>query len=261
MLDRNHDIRVLLPYLRSLLLFSFLESYLVLCIACKLRFLEQSRRPAWTVTCWPSALFLSLAAFWAQLLILLPGTGDVFFDHAIGCNATTTVFVGFHLLVAERQPVALRADVDQETNTESWTASLSNAYALRMCPRRGHRTLRKANAANRRSFLAKLMFHLLGNFVLLDLLNTIAFPIPFFQPTHSKGPRTFRLEELPLSLLHGGMIYAGLNIMYDGYAFLSVSTGNTQPEEWPPLFGDIREAWTAQRAWRCVRLILAVSLC
>lgn len=274
MLNTNHHIvPAVLPYLRSLSFVAVLEIYLILCIAFKLQLLDvrselslrkdadASPRKTGSAIAgyWPLALFLGLAALWAQFVIILPGTGDVFFDHAIGCNATTTLFMGLHLLTAEPNlPVTSRTGGIQppangEVRKPSWKSWLSRAYALRMAPRRGVQMLQKTErhpTTIRCTFLTGRAFHLVGNFVLLDLLNTIAFRIPFFQPTPSRGPRPFRLEELPLSLLHGGMIYAGLNIMYDVYCLLSVSAESTKPEEWPPLFGDIRDAWTVQRAWR-----------
>ncbi|KAJ3519574.1 hypothetical protein NMY22_g13134 [Coprinellus aureogranulatus] len=274
MLNHNHIAAALLPYLRSLLSFIFLEAYLILCIAFKLRLLGHdsargatSRREQPPNGHWGWTLFMSLTALWAQLVILGVGTGDVFFDHALGCNATTTLFVGFHFLVADsRSSRCQQSQVETSSQTSGkvhgrergspgWETWLGMAYALRMAPRQGsgqRGPLNKADlrtATTRHRFLVHRMFHLLSNFLLLDVLNTVAFAFPFFQPTPSRGPRPFRLQELPLSLLHGGMIYAGLNVMYDAYALLSVASQSTAPDEWPPLFGDVRDAWTVQRAW------------
>jgi hypothetical protein len=285
MLNADHVILILCPYLRSLSAFVLLEAYLILCITVQLRLNARSlaelphrkgSNPAAQpghAAYWGWAAFASVAAFWYQLVISGSGTGDVFFDHALGCNATTTLFVGFHFLVVARfegvtwvsrlsSAPGGHTGGEDEAHSCQWKNCIRNAYALRMAPRHRPRRVKDKSGSttpSRSRFLAKQGFHLLGNFVLLDVLNTIAFKIPFFHPTPSRGARPIWWRELPLSLMHGGMIYAGLNIMYDAYCILSVALWKTKPAEWPPLFGDVREAWTVQRAWRYVQFIVRLD--
>ena len=288
MLDTDHVILILRPYLRSLSSFVLLEIYLIICIAVELRLrprpcsgLAHCRKvsnPAaepGRADYWGWATFASVAAFWYQLVISGTGTGDVFFDHALGCNATTTLLVGFHFLVAARFGRVTSTSrllsvpsghVGEENKPLSWKSCIRKAYALRMAPRHRPRRVRAASrpkptsTAPRSEFLAKRGFYLLGNFVLLDFLNTVAFEIPFFHPIPSRGPRPISLRELPLSLMHGAMIYAGLNVMYDAYCISSVALRKTTPKEWPPLFGDVRKAWTVRRAWRYVQFVIRLGL-
>ncbi|KAF5335071.1 hypothetical protein D9611_010935 [Ephemerocybe angulata] len=197
-----------------------------------------------------------------------PGTGDVFFDHAVTCNAATTVFVGFHFLVAipgsGLNPL-LGVEGTQEQQIASTEPSnmlkcIGQAYRLRMSPCRGLRPPRPTPKSHSKGsdmpsqlscsvFLLQRTMYFLLNFFSLDILNTLAHRIPLLLPSSSLNPRPWRTYELPLSLLHAAMIYTGLNIMYDSYTVLSVGLGCTGVDEWPWLFGSPADAWSVKRFW------------
>ncbi|KAF6763428.1 membrane bound O-acyl transferase family-domain-containing protein [Ephemerocybe angulata] len=190
------------------------------------------------------SLFLALDALFIKRFIFSPGTGDVFFDHAVACNAATTVFIGFHFLVA----------------IPGSGLNPLLGIPVKNVPRRGLRppcpTPKSHNKGSdlpaqlsRSAFLLQRTMHFLLNFFLLDILNTIAHRIPLLLPSSSLNPRPWRAYELPLTLLHAAMIYVGLNIMYDSYTVLSVGLGCTGVDEWPWLFGSPADAWSVKRFW------------
>jgi len=57
--------------------------------------------------------------------------------------------------------------------------------------------------------------------------------------------------------------YVQLTILHDIFAAVFVGAGLDEPREWPPLFGDIREAYTIRRLWSryCDRLFYRTMSC
>ncbi|KAF6742288.1 membrane bound O-acyl transferase family-domain-containing protein [Ephemerocybe angulata] len=95
--------KALAPYAGSLGFFIALEACLIGFLALKLWLfrappIHGSTPDSRAAISW--SLFLALGALFIKRFIFNFGTGDVFFDHAVACNAATTVFVGFHFLIA-----------------------------------------------------------------------------------------------------------------------------------------------------------------
>jgi hypothetical protein len=44
--------------------------------------------------------------------------------------------------------------------------------------------------------------------------------------------------------------FHGLNNAYRGGAAVSVALGLYEPRDWPPLFGELSEAWSVRQMWR-----------
>jgi len=244
--------RLFYPYARSLFHFVLHECHVVVALATQAKLNQAPGRGTWGhSSCVRWVLFLSVACTWSTL-VLRPGAGDVYWDYAIGCNATTTLFVAFSHLIAS--PTTIGCHVEGIT----WQIALVNAYTLRMSPRDGHKVT--LCHQSRGMFLLHRSMLLLLQVTVLDVLNTIAFQIPYFHPKSHPPDRSglYLVGRMTLwALLPAGNVWAGVNLMYHAYSLLSVITRSSKPEDWPlPLFGSVWEAYSVTRIWRFVDVIL-----
>jgi hypothetical protein len=56
-------------------------------------------------------------------------------------------------------------------------------------------------------------------------------------------------EKILLSWVYIAITYTALEVMYCTFSALFVLFHLATPNEWPPLFGDLREMYTLRKAW------------
>lgn len=111
----------------------------------------------------------------------------------------------------------------------------------------------------KREFLRWTFFRILASYCILDLVNSSNDPtiasrflskekIPIFARWYD-----VTAEELTIRFLTVLAAGVGLNCVQGGIyhicALLAVSTGRSDPSEWPPFYGSAREAYMLKRFW------------
>ncbi|KAJ2919982.1 hypothetical protein MD484_g506, partial [Candolleomyces efflorescens] len=230
--------------------------------------------------------FLTVAAI-CIYFIFYTSTGDISSDYSFGGAISALFFTASDFLVLnpnvqkEFKPIPtklksqipkekVRADLKEDDSEEDiskaeWKRRFYWALKLRFNPRgigwtheaplpnradSQNASTKKNTSQTRTSFVMRRLFEGVLNAIILDLCTVAAKR----NPTFVKGRPELLLEASwtwrTVSVFQFvGMTYCGLRMMHSVLSAAFVGTKISNPEDWPPLFGKLGEAYTVRRFW------------
>lgn len=176
-------------------------------------------------------------------------------NNLVACNLFTLIFTSLDLVVLTDAQNELRL-VGQKTPIS--TASLSSRFwwALRLLhsPRgigwahepKAH--IRPHPTTSRAQFLLDQLLRAAKYILIFDVARVLSYSNPYFQKGGLSLTDAGWLWRSTV-LAHVVTSYTIIGLIQTVYSIVSVALGLTAPEEWPPFFGYVGDAYTVRRSW------------
>lgn len=212
----------------------------------------------------PRWLFFIAFASTSFILVVYTSTDNAVNDFGVGSHILTLLFGAFdHLVLRDSQKdVALegqkRGAIGDKPFLErlKWGSKLIRSTrgvgCIDSCAPKAHRLApAPSSKTTRKAFILSRLGHIAFNILLFDLAGFVNRLNPHFK---RHGPPLSSAENAliwRLAMIFGfaASEHALLVSLHSIISIISVGLGETEPREWPPLFGNLSDAYTVRRFW------------